>query len=490
MIPRRFFWFFDLCAILGAFLGAYVLVNNLNDILSGDGVAGEYLRSLDFLASWRGQLPPINELFWIFFTASPITLIVLGVLGNHEPIFYQSRARVVAGGVLAPFAGLALISLALFALKNPSWSRLFIFSFTILSALGLTLYRLCYRLYCARRRAAGYYAKNVLLVGSSSSVDWMANYFKEQVSPTEYRLFGYLRVCPSDPLPRRELRLMGNVDQLGGLLINEPVHDVVVIQPLNGGEWIRQVIRDCDYFGVVTRIVPEMLLVEEQRFLKVLYPFIPLNLPALVLAPPHFNSEALFFKRVLDVIFSAALLVLSSPVFLAIAIAIKITTRNMSVFYRWRVVGRNGVEFTGYKFTTMISNADQLKQELQERNEMRGPVFKIKDDPRITPFGRFLRKYSLNELPQLWSVLKGDMSLVGPRPAFRHELERYQFWHKRKLSISPGITCLWQIRGRNKISDFDDWVKMDLEYIDNWSLWLDFKILIRTAWVVIAGTGS
>jgi lipopolysaccharide/colanic/teichoic acid biosynthesis glycosyltransferase len=137
----------------------------------------------------------------------------------------------------------------------------------------------------------------------------------------------------------------------------------------------------------------------------------------------------------------------------------------------------------------MISEADAVKAELVEQNEMTGPVFKMKEDPRVTPLGKFLRKYSLNELPQLWSVLKGDMSLVGPRPAFRHELQRYEFWHKRKLSIQPGITCLWQVNGRNKINDFDDWVRMDLEYIDNWSLWLDLKILFRTAKTVIAGTG-
>jgi len=124
------------------------------------------------------------------------------------------------------------------------------------------------------------------------------------------------------------------------------------------------------------------------------------------------------------------------------------------------------------------------------RNEMMGPVFKIKNDPRMTRLGRFLRKYSLNELPQLWSVLKGDMSLVGPRPAFRHELDRYEMWHKRKLCVRPGITCLWQIRGRNEISNFDDWVRLDLEYIDKWSLWLDFRILARTVWAVVAGTGS
>jgi lipopolysaccharide/colanic/teichoic acid biosynthesis glycosyltransferase len=138
----------------------------------------------------------------------------------------------------------------------------------------------------------------------------------------------------------------------------------------------------------------------------------------------------------------------------------------------------------------MQPDADARKSELMDRNEMRGPVFKIKDDPRVTRLGRFLRKYSLNELPQLWSVFKGDMSLVGPRPAFRHELERYELWHKRKLTVRPGITCLWQVRGRNKISDFDEWVRMDLEYIDNWSLWLDVKILIWTARAVVGGTGS
>src|SRR5262249_26489616 len=225
------------------------------------------------------------------------------------------------------------------------------------------------------------------------------------------------------------------------------------------------------------------------RYLKVLYPFLPLNLPAVVLGSPHWNSDALFFKRVLDVTVSGIMLALLSPILLIIAAAIKVTTPGLPIFYRWHVVGRNGVEFTGYNFTTMSSDADQLRAQLQERNEMQGPVFKIKDDPRVTRLGRFLRKYSLNELPQLWSVLKGDMSLVGPRPAFRHELERYDFWHKRKLSIQPGITCLWQVNGRNRINDFDDWVRMDLEYIDNWSLWLDIKILVRTAKTVIAGTG-
>src|SRR5581483_4875074 len=196
--------------------------------------------------------------------------------------------------------------------------------------------------------------------------------------------------------------------------------------------------------------------------------------------PPTWNSEGLFFKRLLDMALAAALLALLAPVMAACALAVKLSSPGPAL-YRWRVVGHHGREFTSYKFRTMVENADALKEQLLAQNEMDGPVCKMARDPRVTRVGRVLRKFSLDELPQLFSVLKGDMSLVGPRPAFRTELERYEFWQMRKLSIRPGITCLWQVRGRNAINDFNEWVKMDLEYIDNWSLWLDMKILLWTA---------
>lgn len=143
----------------------------------------------------------------------------------------------------------------------------------------------------------------------------------------------------------------------------------------------------------------------------------------------------------------------------------------------------------GYKFRSMVRDADELKPTLEPYNEMNGPAFKMQKDPRVTPIGRFLRKYSLDELPQLWSVLIGDMSLVGPRPPARSEFEQFEPWQRRKLSVKPGITCLWQINGRNQIRDFAEWARLDLEYIDNRSLWLDIKILVRTALVVLRGTG-
>ena len=193
-------------------------------------------------------------------------------------------------------------------------------------------------------------------------------------------------------------------------------------------------------------------------------------------------------KRSFDLVGASLVLFILSPVFLIVGLLVKLTSPG-PVFYPWNVIGRGGRPFRGFKFRTMVQNADELKTQLLRENEMNGPVFKMKNDPRITPVGRILRKYSIDELPQLWSVLRGDMSLVGPRPAFAAEYEKYEEWQRRRLSVTPGITCLWQVNGRNQIKDFDEWVRLDLEYIDHWSLWLDMRILFQTAIVVLRGTG-
>jgi len=190
-------------------------------------------------------------------------------------------------------------------------------------------------------------------------------------------------------------------------------------------------------------------------------------------------------KRLFDLTLATVLLIALSPLLLLIALAIRLTS-GAPILYEWRVVGQGGRPFSGYKFRTMVANADRLKRELLTRNEMNGgPVFKIKDDPRVTPIGKILRKYSLDELPQLWSVLRGDMSIVGPRPPLASEYVHFEEWQKRKLTVKPGMTCLWQVRG--KPSDWREWLRLDFEYIDHWSLWLDFKILWQTFIVVITG---
>jgi exopolysaccharide biosynthesis polyprenyl glycosylphosphotransferase len=184
------------------------------------------------------------------------------------------------------------------------------------------------------------------------------------------------------------------------------------------------------------------------------------------------------------------LLVLLSPLFLLIALAIKVSSPG-PVFFKQQRSGLSGSPFTLYKFRTMVTNAEQFKHELAAMNEMTGPVFKLTNDPRVTPIGKFLRKYSLDELPQLFNVLRTEMSLVGPRPLPVDEVRRFEnLAHRRRLSMKPGLTCLWQISGRNQISDFKEWVRLDLEYIDNWSLWLDLKILLLTVPVVLRGTGA
>jgi lipopolysaccharide/colanic/teichoic acid biosynthesis glycosyltransferase len=194
-------------------------------------------------------------------------------------------------------------------------------------------------------------------------------------------------------------------------------------------------------------------------------------------------------KRALDLVLATAALLVLAPFLAVIALLIKATSRG-PVLYEWRVLGERGRPFVGYKFRTMVADADTQKAAVLAHNEMNGPVFKMKQDPRITRVGRVLRKYSLDELPQLWSVLTGDMSLVGPRPVYPSELAGFAPWQRAKLAVTPGITCLWQVSGRSEIKEFDRWVRLDLEYIEQWSLALDIRILLKTVPAVLSGRGA
>lgn len=209
--------------------------------------------------------------------------------------------------------------------------------------------------------------------------------------------------------------------------------------------------------------------------------------PALVYSSARPKSVATLAKETVDRLAAAVGLIALSPLLALTAIAVKMTSKGPVLFKQTRL-GQNGAPFGVYKFRTMCCDAEKKKEALQQKNEMSGPMFKIKADPRITPLGRVLRKYSVDELPQLINVLKGEMSLVGPRPALPKEVARFSPWQRRKLAVKPGLTCIWQVSGRNNI-DFEDWMKLDLEYIDNWSLWLDAKIIARTAPTVLKGTG-
>ncbi|GAB1488665.1 sugar transferase [Opitutaceae bacterium] len=212
--------------------------------------------------------------------------------------------------------------------------------------------------------------------------------------------------------------------------------------------------------------------------------------PVLHLRAQSASSGDLLIKQLIDYVGAALLLLLLAPLFAAVALLVALTSRGPILFTQRRA-GLNGRPFVLYKFRSMHAGAEEHQQELASHNEMKGPVFKVAADPRVTPVGRFLRRHSLDELPQLWNVLCGEMSLVGPRPLPLEEVARFSDdAHRRRLSVKPGLTCLWQISGRNDIADFEDWVRLDLDYIDQWSLWLDFKILLATIPVALLGRGG
>jgi len=263
-----------------------------------------------------------------------------------------------------------------------------------------------------------------------------------------------------------------------------PVDEVIICTSDESLSRIKNIFDICEKEGIRVRLISDFFSKIAKR-ITIDYVY---NTPIISFFHTHYDEWALYIKRLMDIMISSVMLLILLPIFIIIAIAIKLDSKG-PIFYEWNVVGFNKKPFKSWKFRTMIAEADKLKAKLLDKNEMKGPVFKMKNDPRVTKVGRFLRKYSLDELPQLWSVLKGDMSLVGPRPAGPHELERYESWQRRKLSIKPGITCLWQVKGRNKINDFSEWVRLDLEYIDNWSIWLDIKILLMTIHAVVKGTG-
>ena len=493
-IRRKLFWAFDLLCLLTAFVAAQWVAPFLRNQLSHSGALyGPWIESFS-PREMVGTFPSLLDYLWVFFLVTPTTLLCVDILGGHLSIRQQHPARILLTSIAAPVAGIALFSTVFFVLRTTSgYSRLFVFSFAGMSCLVLCVSRFLGRAWYRFTLLQGVHVEEVAIIAEPGSATLVAKRFKEANSPLEFKLVGLFSVSPAaSPLQAEgcELPALGPVEELEHVLVHEAIQRLVIVLPSAGSPWLESAIKTCDYFRVTTHVVPATVLSSRFEDLVPDMRATSFPIPSLTLMPQHFQSDWLVLKRVMDVLVSGALLIFLLPIFAIIATAIKLTTPHLTVLYPWRVVGYRGRRFTGYKFTTMVADADYRKAELESQNEMSGPVFKISKDPRVTPLGGFLRKYSLNELPQLWSVLKGDMSLVGPRPAGPNELVRYELWHKRKLTAQPGITCFWQVRGRNRISNFDDWVHLDLEYIKTRSFWVDCKILAMTAWVVLRGTGS
>ena len=280
-------------------------------------------------------------------------------------------------------------------------------------------------------------------------------------------------------------KIVGTFKDIKTVLKNINPEEVMILESTKRFNEIKNIINICEIEGVQIRLCSDFIdNITKKTRVDNIYGF------NIVSFTTNKQTEiGLVIKRFIDIIGSFIAIILFSPFMMIAVIGIYFSV-GRPIIYNWNVIGLHKKPFKSWKFRTMVKNADNFKNDLLHFNEMEGPVFKIKNDPRIFTFGKWLRKWSIDETPQLLSVLLGDMSLVGPRPAGSIELEGYESWHRRKLSVKPGLTCLWQVNGRNKINKFDDWVKLDLYYIDNWSLLLDFKILFKTIPAVLLRKGA
>ncbi len=357
----------------------------------------------------------------------------------------------------------------------------------LLSSAVILLARISVRYFLRRVRTHGRNLRNVLILGTNSRAIEFARKI-ESKPELGYRVLGFV----DDDWEGAEgfldsgYPLSCTLNSLTEFLRHNVVDEVAIYLPLRSFyEQTSQVAALCEQHGIIVRFTSEIFNLKISRSRAV-------DIDGIAHITAHFGSSdtvALMVKRVLDVVVSAILLFLLAPLMVAVGILIKFDSPG-PVFFRQERIGLNKRRFRIFKFRTMVPNAEKMMAELQAMNEVSGPVFKMKADPRCTRIGTFLRRTSFDELPQLFNVVIGDMSLVGPRPLPVRDYEGFsEDWQRRRFSIRPGITCLWQVRGRSDIP-FDKWMELDLQYLDEWSLWLDLKILAQTVPAVLKGSGA
>ena len=324
------------------------------------------------------------------------------------------------------------------------------------------------------------YARRAVLVGSGKHIEEVARALADR-SRTQVDIVGYISLTPR---PRNGLRSLGTLPDLSNVLELEGVQEVIIADPDFPQDKAVELVDMCHQRGVTVQVAPSTMeiLIDRAEFAP------GHTVPLFTLRPPVFEGVDYAVKRTFDLVVACLGLVLLSPVLLATAIAIKLSSRG-PVIYRSVRPGMAGKPFFCFKFRTMREHADQIQDELEPLNELSGALFKIRDDPRLTTIGRFLRRFSFDELPQLVNVVRGEMSLVGPRPLPMRDFNRLEEWHKKRYLVLPGITGLWQVSGRADL-DFDDLVRLDFLYLERWSIMLDLSILLKTIPAVLTRRGA
>ena len=418
-------------------------------------------------------IDPFDKFKWLLLLIIPGAPLVLESQGFYQRPFAGSRyttAWILFKSCLLITIGVILV---MFFFKMFSLARAVPILFGALAFLAVYAKEELLRLGYKSKFAQAQMKRRVILVGAQRDTSRMRDDLDRK------------GVDSMEVLAELDLN-ESTIEQLVKLLHQRSANNVIINARHTYFGQVEKAIQACELEGVEAWLVVDFFQTQISRTsFDDLY-----GRPVLVFRTAPEASWQGITKQVIDMVGSLVLIILLSPVFLLAALAIRFTSPG-AVLFRQQRCGLNGQPFTMLKFRSMVSDAEQRKHELAALNEMGGPVFKVTNDPRVTRVGRTLRKFSIDEFPQLFNVLRGEMSLVGPRPLPVDEVERFDDpAHRRRLSVKPGLTCLWQVSGRNNVKDFKEWVRLDLEYIDNWSLWLDLRILWRTIPVVLVGTGA
>lgn len=369
---------------------------------------------------------------------------------------------------------LIALGIAFFLKTSIVYSRVLILMLAILMVFIFLLSRIMRHYAHALLHRSTRYSKNVLIIGAGKVGMQIRNHVMENTSSD---FVGFL-----DDFKKGD-QVIGTIQNIEKLIARHKVQEIYITIP-SEKNIINELITSIRKYDVQIKIIPELFeLVTSSISFDQAYDY-----PCIEIVKTPLRGLNLFLKRAADIVLSILGIIIISPLLLIVALFIKLDSKG-PVFIHQKRIGKNGAPFHMHKFRSMVNNAEELKEQLEKYNEADGPAFKMKNDPRITRVGRFIRKFSIDELPQLFNVLMGEMSLIGPRPPLPSEVEQYSDYQWRRLDIRPGITGLWQVSGRSDIT-FDEWVKLDLYYIEKWSISLELKILLKTIPVVLKGEGA